>query len=303
VYPTSDSEVSQLSPASLKGVEPSPAKRFSMAQFVLQCRHLAAWLQLWNEPREWHRCAMVLCSLLAIGLVGCSSGFTGGSIPTGRSAVSGIVVRADNPQQPIANALVKLTVTVMGKGVLKGRATSNYEVYTQPDGTFSMPGVSTDSTSSNASMVVTPPDSSLLGQSISFALTNRRPSAVIISLPPANFPLNKVASVTITLPNGPAGPKQPAIIKAQVLDSSGANLGILPDLVFDGGQAAILPNDTISVIPAANVTNPIVGSPLGTVTATVDTQSSTPPPTSTVTPTAPGAGSTGTGGSVQTHPL
>jgi hypothetical protein len=295
-HPTPDSTLSEPLNAA---AQPAAAARF--AALVACLRRFLTRPPRTGSPsvrlRAHHRCALLLCGGIALSLVGCATSFTGDGIPPGRSTVLGKVVRADSPTVPVANALVTITVTVVGHGVSAGRSTNEYEFYTYSDGTFAANNIPTDSTSSNATISVAPNNSALQTQKIEFILTNNRPSDIIVALPSASFALNKVNSIKLTVQSSTPPPNPSAVLRAQALDASGNDLGILPSLVFDGGLAGITANGTVDVMPNPNVTNPVVGQPLGIVTGTVDTHSTSTPPSATVSPTPPvstGIGVTGT---------
>jgi hypothetical protein len=229
--------------------------------------------------------AMLCCLILAVS--GCATSFTGDGIPPGRSAVIGLVVHADNPQLPVANALVNVTTTVIGRGLSVTRGTTSYPVYSDDAGKFQITGIPTDKIDSNVTVTVDPNDKTLLPQRITFRLANGRPTALILALPPAAFPLNKIATIKLIEQSSTNTPVPTAQFKAQVLDASGVDLGIIPTLIFDGSLAAIATDGTITVTANPDDQIPVVGSPLGVVTGTIDTHTSSASPMSSVDPQLP----------------
>jgi hypothetical protein len=245
---------------------------------------------------------VVLCAVF-LHLCGCGTAFTGDGIPPGRSVIVGRVVQAANSQVSVPNATVTITATVVGRSVVAGRGTSQYIVYTDNQGMFAVNGIGTDQIASTVSVSVVPQDTSLQSQKIVFSLANGRPTDLIVSLPPTTLALNKVANVVLTEIASTNGAVPSAQYRAQVFDAQGDDLGIIPTLVFDGGAAIIASDGTFTVTPAPGVTIPVVSSPLGTVTATVDTHQSSGSPTTTVTPAIPTTSiSTSGGAAVPTAP-
>lgn len=200
-------------------------------------------------------------ALLGAAFVGCGGGigYTGGGIPPGRSAITGVVVDATDPTKPVPNAMVTIAIGTVGYD------DGFYREYSDSKGAFNFQNVPTGVTTSNISFKVVPPDATRQQQAINFLLTNGRATDVVAALPPATVDLSKAKSVALqpqTPQNGAtSGNSSVVTFKPVVLDADGKPLGIVPSLILDGSTVTI---NTDGTFVATGVVS-------GTVSADIDT--------------------------------
>ena len=214
--------------------------------------------------------ALLLCviSFLSVMLWGCGgiTSFTGGGIPPRRSAVIGKVVQAANPLQPAPNATVTISTIPPNSSLL------SYKVYTDANGAFEVNGIPTGSVTGTITIQVDPNDASLQSQHFSFLITNGRPANLVISLPSASFNLAAVSKVIVTAQGFASNGQE--LFKAETLDAQGAPLALFPSLFLDGGSITINPDNTFS---AGQIVSGPPSAGINTMTAIIDTGSTTPP--------------------------
>ena len=250
--------------------------------FVVQTETLPADLGGAFRCSLW--CKPLLSCILMFCLSGCGNSFTYGGIPEGKSVVRGRVVAADNPQLPLVRATVTLLSTPTGE------TTQALSVLTDAQGQFSISGINTgkrpNGTSPTVSNVVVSVDMSKTAyqsQKVAFLLTADRPASVVLAVPPTNFDLTQVGTVSIKYSststagangaNGGLVPGSELTFTAQLLDRSGNPLvsgatgqTLTPSLTLDGlAVDAISPNGLFqaSLFPPTGVGG-TAGGPGGT---------------------------------------
>ncbi len=210
-----------------------------------------------------------MLTLTALALNGCGAGlagFTGGSIPPGRSVIQGTVVQATGTHAIVPNAVVTIVTTPPGGSPL------TYRVVTDNNGFFAVNGLPTGSVNSPVAVTIQPPDSSLEQQSFDFLLANQRGTFVLATLPPAGYPLASISKVTITPQTTTNGTQA---YQVQAYDDHGALLPLLPTVILDGGTTVLGNNDVLDV---SQEDNPAGGTfPVNSITAEVDNGTSKKP--------------------------
>lgn len=195
---------------------------------------------------KWTRRGAILAgSALLCGFCGCGGlSFTGDGVPDGKSRVVGKVLVADNPQQSLANLIVTVVSTPVGK------PTVSYRVTTDAQGQFSVEGIVTGKHLKNGPLSVTnvvvsvdPAKTPYQGQKVSLLLTENRATQVVLAMPPTAFDANQVGGVSITAPTASGGVTSGSTFQfvARLLDHNNnplvsAQTGnyLVPSLAMDG---------------------------------------------------------------------
>jgi len=175
-----------------------------------------------------------LSILAAVGLglstsLGCGSGFTGGSIPTGGTRLVGNVVAAENTLTPVQGAVVTVTVLPVSN------SNPPQQYITDQNGAFGFAHIPIAAQGSTTIQVTVAPAASSGRQSnqINYTVPSGRDADLLATLPPTSFNVNTAATVSIsTLPSFP--PNDTITMPAYIYDATGKLLPYGPSLLFVG---------------------------------------------------------------------
>jgi hypothetical protein len=175
---------------------------------------------------------LLLLAMAVVAVIGCGGlGITGGSVPIGTSRVRGIVTRADNLSQAVANAQVRLSVASFSSdrntdaqgGFDFGRVTDGYFICS-----------------------ITPPvGSSLRGDwSWDYVVPRDTDLYMIATILPSSFNLQTVKRVALTPDNPRIKAGDSVRFQATVYDQNDQPIAVTPSLLLQNETGTLSPDGT-----------------------------------------------------------
>lgn len=219
----------------------------------------------WFWARVARRALLLGVCACALGLSGCAiASLTGGSIPTGGiiTRAQGVVVRADNPQVPLAGALLRF-IPAAGRVIPGGGGTGTgggggtgtggggtgtggtgsvdpvgtVRVRTGVDGTFSVAGLATGA----LDLEITPPaGTDLLTQHFALGFGSGSSYQLMLTLLPSSYNTALLAGATCTPLRVNAVVGQ--AVDVQVLLANGYPPSVAPSLLLAGDCGTVSTN-------------------------------------------------------------
>ncbi len=197
---------------------------------------------LLSPARRNRRARRRLLAALAITLHGCGGGnaFTGGSVPIGKAALKGRVVRSEDASLPLYNALITIVAAPQNSNA------TILHTMTDHNGNFSVTGIPTDAVNGAVTVTATPAENAFKAQQVSFQLSNNHSATVVFALPPAAYTPAVGTTLTIVPSSFAALAGQRVSFTALLRGPDGAPLPLTPTLFVDDSYGALNSDGTFT---------------------------------------------------------
>ena len=215
-------------------MKPTPARNYFGKASLLPAR----------RPCRQYALRLTLTALW-IGVSGCGgAAFTGGSVPIGKAALTGRVVRSEDATLPLANAQIAIVATPQNSDAKILHAT------TDQNGVFNVTDIPTDAVSGAVTVTAASADGAFRAQQVSFRLNNNHSASVIFALPPANYTPAIGTTLTISPAHLTAQPGQRVLVTALLRAPGGVPLALTPTLFFDDSFGLLNPDGSFTASDA-----------------------------------------------------
>ncbi len=190
--------------------------------------------------------SLLLGVILAL-LSGCGigNGFTGGGVPIGRAVIIGQAVSATAPNQPLANALVYVSVSTNSVNSANAPLGLTLTATTDSSGRFNFSDIPVDTAPTSIRVAVDPKTTAFIAQQVLFKLDKGNKANLIVTLAPASVNLSSVSSIVLS-PTSNVFTSLTGQINAQAQDSSGISLQLTPSLLLIGDFSVFQANGTFT---------------------------------------------------------